>query len=169
MIKFCGIDASMSRTGLSIVSVDKNRKFHLLDKTSLIVQTRYFEDRFDKKIYVRDMFEFWLEARIQTVSFFVFENYSYNGRGSIADLAELNGVLKHYIRLHKKPICYIAPATVKKIVGGHGRASKEDVRDGLRNFLVDYDDITFNNLDESDSAAVAVAYSIKMFEEIDKQ
>lgn len=53
----------------------------------------------------------------------------------------------------------IAPLTVKACVGGHGKASKEEVERGLNNYLVTMPD--FMNDDESDSVAVGVAWLLK--------
>lgn len=53
----------------------------------------------------------------------------------------------------------IAPLTVKKLVGGHGKASKEEVEAGLHKFLKDQ--VEFKNDDESDSVGVGVAYCLQ--------
>lgn len=52
------------------------------------------------------------------------------------------------------------PVTIKKEVGGHGKASKEEVETGVRNYLEETD-ITFATDDESDAVAVAICYFLK--------
>ena len=64
-----------------------------------------------------------------------------------------------------KPFDVIAPQSVKKIITGSGRADKLQVRIGLNNFIENIDEFIFSNYDESDAAAVAVAYGIKMEKE----
>ncbi len=53
----------------------------------------------------------------------------------------------------------VAPLTVKAYVGGHGKASKEEVEKGLSKYLVEVPE--FQNDDESDSIAVGVAWLMK--------
>lgn len=56
----------------------------------------------------------------------------------------------------------IPPTTVKSLVGGHGKATKDEVEDGVRALLVDEQkDFVFVTDDESDSVAVALSYAIK--------
>ncbi|WP_141431928.1 crossover junction endodeoxyribonuclease RuvC [Bacillus sp. 03113] len=55
----------------------------------------------------------------------------------------------------------ITPTTVKKIVGGNGSASKEEVEAGVRRILGLADDYVFKSNDESDAAAIGLAYLIR--------
>lgn len=51
--------------------------------------------------------------------------------------------------------------TIKKEVGGHGKATKEDVEGGVRNLLGLDDTYTFNSDNESDAVAVAITHCKK--------
>ena len=51
----------------------------------------------------------------------------------------------------------IFPVTIKKILTGHGKAEKQDVAKALHLYLPDID---YKNDDESDAAAVAIAWLI---------
>ena len=53
----------------------------------------------------------------------------------------------------------IAPLTVKKLVGGHGKASKEEVAAGVHKFMKN--PVKFKNDDESDSVGVGIAYCLQ--------
>lgn len=56
----------------------------------------------------------------------------------------------------------IPPTTIKSIVGGYGKATKEEVEEGLRKMLPEYQkDYVFATDDESDAVAVAVTYAYK--------
>lgn len=168
-VKFLCVDASISCTGLSIIQHEEGNKFKIISKTSLVIKTRY-SDRFQKKKDMYDLFAYWLDNNdVENISFAIFENYSYGSSGHLADLGELNGMYKYYLFNKKIPFATIPPASVKKIVGGHGKASKEEVAANLKNFITNIDEITFNNTDESDSVAIGVAYAILMFEEIKKK
>lgn len=61
-----------------------------------------------------------------------------------------------------KQIEEIPPTTVKSLVGGYGKATKDEVEEGVRALLGDdQKDFVFATDDESDSVAVALSYAIK--------
>jgi len=51
--------------------------------------------------------------------------------------------------------------TVKRIVGGHGKADKDEVAAGVRRIMELPSDYRFVNDDESDAAAIALTYLIE--------
>lgn len=56
----------------------------------------------------------------------------------------------------------IAPTSVKRLVAGDGKASKQEVEVGVREHLVELQkDIEFFSDDESDAVAVGIAWMIK--------
>lgn len=56
----------------------------------------------------------------------------------------------------------IPPTSVKSMVAGYGKASKDEVEEGVRSFLPeDQKDFKFATDDESDAVAVALTYAIK--------
>lgn len=58
------------------------------------------------------------------------------------------------------PIVDIAPTTVKRVIAGNGKASKDEVADGVSALLED-NSVTFTTDDESDACAVALTYLIE--------
>lgn len=160
-IRFCSIDPSISCTALAILENVEDEKFVVIDKVSLSLKARY-KERWKKKTDMLELFEFYLSDKIDDISFFVFENYSYGSVGQLADLGELGGLFKLYISKNEKSFDVMAPSSVKKLVTGSGRASKEEVRDALSNFVVN--DVKYNNLDESDAVAIGISYALKMKE-----
>jgi Holliday junction resolvasome RuvABC endonuclease subunit len=58
------------------------------------------------------------------------------------------------------PQLFFPPSTIKKIVGGRGNIDK----DGLRKIIENKYNVSFSNMDESDSFAVGLCYFIKMGE-----
>lgn len=166
-IMYCGIDLSISSTGLAVVEYLGNGKFKLIDKKT-ISPPRTPKNPFDRKVESLRLFQFANESLTpyKESKFFVFENYSFGSPGKITELAELAGIYKFYINTAlNKPFDFIAPQSVKKVITGNGRADKLQVKIGLGNFIENYNDFVFNNYDESDAAAVAVAYGIKMEQE----
>ena len=73
----------------------------------------------------------------------------------VADLTVFN-------ELGIKSMAEITPPSVKKLVTGDGKATKKDVEDEVRNFLIkEQRDYKFYSDDVSDAVAVGIAHSIK--------
>jgi len=152
-VYFCGIDLSVTNTGLAVVEYLGDSKFSLIDIKSIAPNPR--TKGFNKKLESLECFIFATESfnSIKDSKFFVLENYSFGSPGRLTDLAELAGLYKgHIIRGLGKSYDVIAPQTVKKIITGSGRADKNEVQK------------SFNNYDESDAVAVAVSYGLQMEE-----
>ena len=67
-----------------------------------------------------------------------------------------------YALLETGKIEEITPTSVKKLVTGDGKSSKEDVESGVRNHLIpEQKDFVFKTDDESDAVAVGISYVIK--------
>lgn len=60
--------------------------------------------------------------------------------------------------LHKYPQFYYPPTTVKKIVAGNGRASKEELEEIIAS---KYPNLSFDNDDESDAVGVGLSHLIE--------
>lgn len=162
-IYYLSIDPSISCTGVSVLSVSKD-KYILHYKTSLIPDTprKHDKTKFIKKNALGEIFDFCINY-IQNdldlkISFAVFEDYSYGSVGHLAHLGELNGIYKYILAKHKIEFDVIAPSSIKKIITGSGRAFKADVAEKLKDFVLNYHEFSFNNYDETDSVAVGVAY-----------
>ena len=164
-VYFCGIDLSVTNTGLAVVEYLGDSKFSLIDIKSIAPNPR--TKGFNKKLESLECFIFATESfsSIKDSKFFVLENYSFGSPGRLTDLAELAGLYKgHIICGLGKSYDVIAPQTVKKIITGSGRADKNEVQKSLKNFVINIDKFEFNNYDESDAVAVAVSYGLQMEE-----
>lgn len=73
---------------------------------------------------------------------------------------KVHGVIEELFA-HDYVIIDIPPTTVKKLVTGSGKASKEDVEMAVRRLLGLRDDYEIETDDESDAMAVALAYAIE--------
>lgn len=166
MIIYTGIDLSINCTGLASVKMVDKDKFELVELRH--VKPKHQRDRFAKKLDNFEIFQ-WCATNLSAIrdsAFFVFENYSYGSPGHLADLGELTGLYKYHITKNmNKQFDIIAPTSVKKIITGRGqKISKEDVRAGLQKYLINFDSIEWSNYDESDAAAIAVAYGLSILE-----
>ena len=67
-----------------------------------------------------------------------------------------------YEKLGINKIEEIPPTAIKSIIGGYGKATKDEVEDGLRAYLQKHQkDYVFATDDESDAVAVAITYAYK--------
>ena len=67
------------------------------------------------------------------------------------------GLVDYILYLHKIPNCKeLPPTTIKKIVTGSGKASKEEVEKAIRKYIKQ-SDYEFKTNDESDAVAVAIS------------
>ena len=156
-VKFCSIDAALISLGISVMELMTNGEYKIHKVSTLHVKSNSKHTRWERKVFMLDLFVKWVEVNAQDVSFFVFENYSYRSNGHLADLGELNGLLKKHIHDLGKPFDVNAPSSVKKIITGKGNSPKSIVQDSVCSFLTE--EVIFKNSDESDSVAIGVAYS----------
>lgn len=169
MAIYTGIDASIACTAVATVEMCNDGTFNLIDKKSIVPSKKL--KGFDKKYEVSYLFKFIMEniPAFKDTSFVVFENYSYGSPGHLADLGELTGLLKNVLKEKDKDFFVIAPTTVKKLIVGKGNAKKDEVKNSLSKFLNNFDSIDFNNYDESDACAVAIAYGLQMKEIVENE
>ena len=176
MVSFVAIDPSITSTGITALEVTKSGKIKVID-IKTIRPTQKFKKvkehettndlRLIKKIEAYEIFV-WITENLSAykdAAFFVFENYSYAGTGHLADLGEMNGMFKMHIRrVLNKPIDVVAPTSVKKAITGQGgpTTTKKMVQESLAKFIENYDEIKWNNFDESDAVAVGVTYALQM-------
>ena len=98
-----------------------------------------------------------------TPLFFVREK-AISGKGSMAEtgIYEVVGLTNWIIYRLGYEWHEIYPVTVKKLITGSGKADKAQVAAGLINYLDGLDDHkAFQNDDESDATAVAIAFLIQ--------
>lgn len=139
-----GIDYSMSSPGITIYDQSKpfkyenclmfgyvnNKKLNqVYDKRIIITQQTEYginQERFD---YISD----WAMTILNkfNVKFAIMEGYSYGSKGSVFEIAENGGLIKH--KMWKSGIEFIipSPSTVKKVFSGNGRANKIDMHDAF--------------------------------------
>lgn len=157
--RYLGLDLSTS-PGFAVIDVDRARKPKLVAATSVATSTK----NTDSERYS------YIEAKAVMVAHeyapfdgIIREDYT-RGRnkraiqtvyGSWAAVDTALGRYGYAVTAH------ITPTTVKKIVGGHGGATKGEVADGVRRLLRLKSSYTFDSDDASDAAAVALAWLLR--------
>lgn len=155
---YVGLDISTS-PGFAAVSV-KNRKPTLLYTDSTATDAKMTDGlRFAlvEAATVRFM------AKVPSVASIIREDYANprTKRQGQAIWGAWAAVDLGLARVGRKVDEDINATTVKKIVGGHGKAEKDDVADGVRRILGLTADYVFVSNDESDAAAVILAWLIE--------
>ncbi len=92
---------------------------------------------------------------------FYVREHAFNARGSMKEMGifEVVGVTNFWAYQHGESQWHeIYPVQIKKLITGNGKASKEEVAEGLKKYLPD---LQFKNDDESDATAVAIAWLIQ--------
>jgi len=135
----------MSNTGICIFDNDAK----LIHVTSIDTKS---EKEHPKRLKI--IADKLLELRkTYTPDLVLFEQGFYRYPGSTEAIYKVFGVVQ-YLFADIKQLFY-PPMTVKKAVLGRGNAPKEAVRDVITSF---YSNMTFNNLDETDAAAVGLCH-----------
>lgn len=165
-VQFLALDISLSCTGLAILSMTDDNKFVLHSKNSIVVPQKKNKTRFERKYDIYNLFKYYLEQNINTIKFAVLENYAFAAKGQLLDLAEVSALYKLALTEFSIPFDVLPPKSSKLIVAGSGNASKQDVANALPNFLINYNDFSFNSLDETDAIGNGIAYAIKMIREV---
>jgi crossover junction endodeoxyribonuclease RuvC len=152
-VKVLGLDLSLNRPGFAVVEVKRRRPrlvlaTHLKNKAGMSHGHRlaYVKAFMEVLYYQHGPFE--ALAR---------EKGFHNQRATATVvLAKVAGIADYSLRAQE--IEELAPSEVKKALTGNGRAGKEEVAEAVRRY---FPDATFETDDESDAAAVALAYLIK--------
>lgn len=115
-----GLDLSLAGTGAVVVTDKKVRKTVRIVTTPRQGTNEKRINNIWKKIYK-------LIEKYQP-DIVVIEGYAYAPTGQRTQLAELGGVVKHYLaKMINPPFIIAQPNTIKKLATGNGRASKEQV------------------------------------------
>lgn len=158
-----GIDSSKRSTGVAIIKhykdSDNNDVFELIDKwlikTKLVKGQHLFQSELDSYNAMVDT----MSKYIDQISYASFEGFAFGGQG-LTQLSSTAAVFQLYFAQNNKPIVHLAPTRVKLLVGGKGKAEKEEVREGLSNFIKNVDTVVWKSYDESDAVAIAISSAI---------
>ena len=151
------LDLSLASTGYSVIKV-VGRKVEVIE-IGHINNKKYSNRSHGFRLYqifikLRELFDTYYITDV------VKERGFSKGHISTQALFKVAGVVD--LIIHAKSgleATEIAPLTVKKLVGGHGKASKEEVEAGVQKFLKS--PVSFQNNDESDSLGVGIAYCLQ--------
>ena len=142
------LDLSLNSTGVCIFTNDG----HFVKKTTIDTHSEK-ETRLKLSIigkeFIRLMKEYKPKIVIMEQGFTLFN-------ASTQAVFRVHGVTNYLFCKYEQ--VYYPASTVKKVVGGKGNMSKEEVKNAI---LKKYPKMKFNNFDESDAFAVGETYFIK--------
>lgn len=153
------LDISLKNTGLAVYNLDK-RKFVSIDSfsTEKIRATKEYRGYNLHGLKLRKILE-WLLLKMEKYppSLVAMERGFSRFNNETQTLFRAFGVIQ--CLLWNKPQTLYPPKEVKAMIV-HGNATKEDVANAIIT-STKYNDLTFNNEDESDAVAVAITYLIE--------
>jgi Holliday junction resolvasome RuvABC endonuclease subunit len=139
------LDLSMNSTGVCIFTDDG------IFVKAVTIDTKHLDEtklklRMIGKEFINLMKEYYPKVVVIEQGFTLYNK-------STQAIFRVHGIA-NYIFCTFEQIYYPA-TTVKKIVGGRGNMTKEEIRDII---MKNYPDVKFNSLDESDAFALGLAY-----------
>ena len=153
------LDLSLNCTGWAVVSLEQGSdKVTVVDKGT--INNKNFTKRsqaFRLHRIFKDLRQIFLDHEIDQVvkeRGFSRGNVSTQALFKVAGVADVVSYGSGFDDIIEYP-----PITIKKEVGGHGKASKDEVAEGVLEYLSE--PIVFATDDESDAVAVALCYFIK--------
>ena len=159
----CGADLSLRRPGFCLLEVDnKDGKANITDVRLMSVDNKDKRNKTHGQILREILFcfgklIFCTPIKKDEVIFFVREKMILNKKvPSERDVAKVVGVMDYYLGDREWDEIY--PVTVKRLVAGSGKAEKSEVAEALLGYI---GNLEYKNNDESDAAAVAVAWLIQ--------
>lgn len=158
VIRILAFDTSLTRPGVALIEVER------IASTVKIIEVSHVKTVDSESMALRTKhIEHWASLFIRKYknkgfTYIVRENYS--GKfGLYKVFSAWNAVdralAEHGFAIEEKPI---PPGTVKRVVGGSGKADKKEVEDGVRKYC-EYGD--FKSDDESDAVAIALTFAIE--------
>lgn len=155
-----GLDLSLSSSGRCIFSNNK-----VITYGKIMTKKKDFEDDLDRLKYIADEVQQIINEH--QVDFAVIEDSVPAKRSrSVMQLNILKGEVIRTLTLNFIPVGLLFPATVKKLVTGNGKSSKEEVAQYIRENYIDcgeYDDSQSKKKtsDIYDAIAIAIAWNNK--------
>lgn len=170
-----GADLSLRRPGFAILKIENGVIVDL--KTESVDNKKSNDDKTKGQILLemyekitefcssqKDNVYFVREASINNASF-----GRRSGTAARIGVSEVIGISDLALWVSKQESWYeIYPTSIKKLITGYGKATKEDVANGLKYYVGEQE---YANDDESDATAVAISFLIKnkLMETVDQR
>lgn len=163
---FCA-DLSLRQPGFALLHLEDNGRIRVVD-TSVCDNKKYQGTHGDMLVRIFTHMKNVVKAipegsrvtfvRERAFSRFATETQTLNKVVGITDFLIARDFSCLKLDIYPKEWCEIAPKSIKAIIAGSGNATKDDVREALRDYVGVYE---YGSTDESDAVAAGVAYVIQ--------
>lgn len=143
-----GLDLSLNSTGICIFTNDGQFVECMTIDTNDLKETKLKLKRIGE--------DFIKIIKIYEPEIIVIEQGFTLFNSSTQAIFRVHGIANYIFSQYEQ--IYLPASTIKKIVGGKGNTTKEEIRDII---IKNYPDVKFKNLDESDAFSICLAYFIK--------
>jgi len=136
---FCGIDASLSGTGLIVI--DRSNKIIKEDLISTIHKKDDYQDIEKRILFILKMLESLLEYK-DHLKMVLIEGISFGSKGDgAAQLAALNYAIRIWLYTNGFTYSDVSPSSLKKFVSGKGNCKKNlMLKEVYKKWNVDFND-----------------------------
>lgn len=156
-MRYIGLDCSSVSVGWSIVDANGPALTRI---DSGVWDISRSGQAMPDRLVTFDRFLTQIMARFGPCSMVVETSFMGVNAQSSLRIAEVRGVALLHAGHAAIPVRNVAPASVKKLIGGHGRAKKDEVAEGVRAHFPG-EVLSFATDDESDALAIAAFGAIK--------
>ena len=147
-----GLDISLTSTGYAVIKLFEDGSLQLVDSGRVKTYAKDSDGNRLKKIKARLALLF----NLYPISYVARERGFTKGNLATQQIFKATGVCEELVAEQGiEDITQYAPTTIKKYLGGHGRASKEDVARGVLGY---FPNAVFESDDVSDAVAVVLTY-----------
>ena len=156
--RILGVDPGLTRCGVGVIEVAKNRSLKFCDVDTLRSDTSLDLDQRIAKIAqgISEKIERFKPDIIAIERVFAQQNLR-----SVMGVAQISGVVLQLAHKHQIPVAFFTPSEVKSAVTGSGRASKQQIGEMVKRILK-LSDIP-KPADAADSLAIAITAGWKNF------
>lgn len=158
-----GIDSSKRSTGVALIthykSEDNKDIFELYKKVLIKTKSKPGDHLFQSELDSYEMMKAFLKDDVKLIDYAALEGFAFGGR-NLTGLSATAAMYQLIMAQEKIPLIHIAPKRVKLIVAETGNATKQEVKAGLKNYLINYDTIVWPSFDVTDAAAIAISSAI---------
>lgn len=161
-MRFLGLDVSSVSTGVSVIDMSAQGELTVVFTSNIITNSKDANGK-RLRIFAEELTGILHEFKPD----YIVKESTVVRMGTQLILAKFDGVFDLVLELEGYPKAFqYAPTTIKKVVAGHGRASKDAVAEAIQKYTaVDVSEMTN---DETDSIAIVLAHIGKAFTLIPK-
>ena len=148
------LDLSLNGTGYAVLNIAKKDQINILEKGVILQHSA--DDTGVRLLKIHNTIDELLKK--YEINVCVREKGFTKFHKATQQLFKVAGVAEMTCAIHGFELLELAPISIKKYITGNGKASKEEVKDKLYDFVGEQE---YKTTDVSDAVAVGISYAIK--------